>query len=183
MGLWAWDISLPSNEQPIQWDLSAYSRNIFSGFMLNSIPCSDEACMSVDFSHIPVFSVPDFTEEGSKSFCWDMGSGAHRPVALWLLPGHLLVTRDLHSHWSWSHLSLLCVTKVLFQQYLLSWVFFVTFFFFADFVIPKMQETLTPSWWLVLWMILLLFSMPSWSPTSSSVHCVLLSIKLCCKRI
>lgn len=93
--------------------------------------CSDEACMSVDFSHIPVFSVPDFTEEGSKSFCWDVGSGAHRPVALWLLPGTPASHEGFTQPLKLISLCLFCVwLKVLFQQYLLSWVFFGDFFFF-----------------------------------------------------
>lgn len=92
--------------------------------------CSDEACMSVDFSHIPVFSVPDFTEEGSKSFCWDMGSGAYRPVALWLLPGTPASHEGFTQPLKLISLCLFCAwLKVLFHQYLLSWVFFGDFLF------------------------------------------------------
>ena len=92
--------------------------------------CSAEVCMSVHFSHIPVFSVPDLTEEGSKSFCWDMGSVAHRPVALWLLPGTPASHEGFTQPLKLILLCLFCVwLKVFFHQYSLSWVFFGDFFF------------------------------------------------------
>ena len=93
--------------------------------------CSAEVCMSVDFSHIPVFSVPDFTEEeGSKSFCWDMGSGAHRPVALCMLPGTPAGHEGFTQPLKLILLSLFCVwLKVLFHQYLLEFSFMTSFFF------------------------------------------------------
>lgn len=139
--------------------LVSYSRNIFSGFMLNSIPLlwwsvyvSGLQCMS----QFLVF--PDFTEEGSKVLLLVREVMHIGQLLCDCCQGHLpshgiytAIEADLT-------LSLLCVTKSIVPPILAVLSFSLVtffFFFFADFVIPKMQETSTPSWWLVLWWSLL----------------------------
>lgn len=108
--------------------------------------CSAEACMSVHFSHIPVFSVPDLTEEGSKSFCWDMGSVAHRPVALWLLPGTPASHEGFTQPLKLILPCLFCVWLILILP-VLSFLWWL-FFFLADIFDTKDAREFN-SWWLV----------------------------------